>query len=241
VQVQQPSPPWRVFDAAEASPATDAVAGPPASGDPAQWPIQGVPPLAVIAAGLAIVVAAIAVVVVLASPQGSVVGPDDPGGTSAPDSGAIVVVDVGGAVARPGVYRLPGGSRVGDAIEAAGGFSPRVDVDRAGQVLNLAAVLRDGEQVIVPSRDDGAAGRPSGDSGSSGTGGSGGAGGAGLVNLNTASQLELESLPGIGPVTAGKILAARTEAPFRSVDELRERDILGPATFEKIRELVTVG
>ena len=149
--------------------------------------------------------------------------------------GANLVVDVQGAVVHPGVVRLPFGSRVADAITAAGGYGPRVATDRVGQALNLAALVKDGDQVVVPSRDDpGAA--PSGRSTGSGTA----AGGGAPVDLNHATAAELDALPGIGPVTAAKIVDARDEQAFASVEDLRTRKIVGAATFDKIKALVVV-
>jgi competence protein ComEA len=145
-------------------------------------------------------------------------------------------VDVQGAVVRPGIVHLPSGSRIADAIAAAGGYGPRVAADRVGQMLNLAALLKDGDQVIVPSRDDPAAGPAATGGGPTATG----SGGSGPVDLNRATAAELDGLPGIGPVTATKIIAARDEQAFSSVDDLRTRKILGQATFDKIKSLVVV-
>jgi competence protein ComEA len=163
--------------------------------------------------------------------------PSSSNGLSSAAVGGALVVDVQGAILRPGVIELATGSRVGDAIAAAGGYGPRVDAERAGRELNLAAELHDGDRIVVPSRDDPTPGTGAGASGSGG--GSGGAAG-GLVDLNTATATELDALPGVGPVTAQKIIDARAEKPFASVDELRERKIVGPSTFEKLRDLVTV-
>jgi competence protein ComEA len=145
---------------------------------------------------------------------------------------APLVIDVAGAVARPGIVHVPPGSRVGDAIRLAGGFGPRADLAATTSLLNLAAPLADGTKVLVPELGHGSTRPATGPSGS---------GRGGLVDLNHATQAELEELPGIGPVTAGKIIQARDEQPFGSVDELRGRAVIGPSTFDKVRELVTVG
>jgi competence protein ComEA len=161
----------------------------------------------------------------------------EPGG-AVDDAATDVVVEIVGAVLRPGVFQLPSGSRVGDLIEAAGGYGPRVDTARAEEELNLAATLSDGDQVRVPSRDDAPAGASAGPAGGGASGGTGSAGGP--IDINTATQAQLEELPGIGPATAQKIIAAREEAPFATVEELRTRGVLGEKTFENLRELVTV-
>lgn len=164
-------------------------------------------------------------------------GAPRPSADGSPGSAAgALVVDVQGAVLRPGVIQLAAGSRVADAIAAAGGYGPRVDAERAGRELNLAAELHDGERIVVPSRDD----PPGPGAQASGAGGAPGGAPGGLVDLNTATATELDALPGVGPVTAQKIIDARAEKPFATVDELRERKIVGASTFEKLRDLVTV-
>ena len=234
------SPPWRVFD----TPAAERT-GAPGKGAadataPGGLPIQPVALLGVLGAFALGIVA----ILIAAGSMGSdreVEGPGTAAGfvaSSEPGSAAgLLVVDVAGAVVSPGVYRLAPGSRVGDAVRAAGGYGPRVDVERVAAELNLAATLTDGAQIRVPSRDD-----PGG--GAAGTGGSdGGQGGgaSGSIDLNKASESELESLPGIGPVTAAKIIAAREDAPFRSIDELRDRGLVGEKTFDSLKALITVG
>ena len=241
------SPAWRVFDgpqAAEGS-AEGAAAAPGAGGAPKAGALA--PDRRPALAGLAGAAAIGAMALVIAIGGGgttTIEGPETglgavPGGSADVAPGGELVVDVAGAVVNPGLYRLGTGARVGDAIEAAGGFSPRVDVDRVGIELNLAAILTDGAQIRVPSRDDPSAPPAVGAGGGGGSGG--GRGGGGLVNLNTATASELDTLPGIGPVTAAKIIEARATAPFRTVEELREREIVGEKTFENLRDLVTVG
>jgi competence protein ComEA len=160
------------------------------------------------------------------------------GGSSDPRD---IVVEVNGAVRRPGLYHLSLGSRVGDAIAAAGGYSGRIDAI-AAQSLNLAARVTDGQQIHAPGRDERIA--PDASSGA-GAGAARGAGGAapaptGPVDLNSATAPELEALPAIGPATAAKIIAARQERRFGSVQELRDRKIVGAATLARIKDLVTV-
>jgi competence protein ComEA len=144
-----------------------------------------------------------------------------------------VVVDVAGKVRRPGIVRLPVGSRVVDALEAAGG--PRRGADVTG--LNLARVLVDGEQVVVgvpaPPGVAPAIAAPPSSGGLPGT--------SPLVNLNTATQVELETLPGVGPVTASAILQWRTDnGAFTAVDELMEVSGIGEATLAELAPFVTI-
>jgi competence protein ComEA len=139
-----------------------------------------------------------------------------------------LIVDVAGAVRRPGVYEFHDGDRVVDAIGAAGGATAKASLDG----LNLAAPLSDGIQILVP-REPGSAGIPTGPVGSAGP--------AAPVNVNTASATELEALPGIGEVIAQAIVDYRTEnGPFATVDALLDVSGIGDATLEDIRDLVSV-
>jgi competence protein ComEA len=140
---------------------------------------------------------------------------------------ARVVVDVVGAVRRPGLYRLEQGSRIADAVARAGGATGKADLAQ----VNLAAPLADGEQVVVPRRGaPGAA--PSG-------AGTGAGGSTGPVHLSTATLDQLDSLPGIGPVTAQKILDYRAKhGAFSSVDELDAVPGIGPSRMDQLRDLV---
>jgi len=148
---------------------------------------------------------------------------------------ARVVVDVVGAVRRPGLYRLSQGSRIADAVARAGGATPKAVLAQ----VNLAAPLADGEQIVVPRRGAaGTAGLGSSGAGSPGSGGSG-AGPAAPVQLSTATLEQLDTLPGVGPVTAQKILDYRTKhGAFQSVDELDAVPGIGPKRLEQLRDLV---
>ncbi len=129
-------------------------------------------------------------------------------------------VYITGAVLAPGVYELPVGSRVQDAVEAAGGFLP----DAAREQVNLAALVEDGIQIHIPfltttSRTQG-----------------------GRVNINTATADELATLPGIGPTTAQRIVEYRLQHGFfRTIQDIQNVPGIGPTTFEKIRDYITVG
>lgn len=157
----------------------------------------------------------------------------------AASTSATIVVDVQGGVAEPGVRELPAGSRVADAIAAAGGYATDADLVSAAGSINLAAPLLDGAQVRVPRVGDAAA-LPSAAAGGSGTGGSD-VGSGGTVNLNTATPEELDALPGIGAVTVQKIVAARQERPFTSLDDAVQRGVLNRGQLEDIQGLATAG
>jgi competence protein ComEA len=146
--------------------------------------------------------------------------------SASPSPEVVLLVDVAGWVRRPGVYEFAEGARVIDAIEAAGGPRPGAVL----QALNLAALLVDGTQILVPREgEEGVALAAEG------------AVAGGLVNVNTATAVELEELPGIGEVIAQAIIDRRTESgPFTSVDQLLDVSGIGDATLEDIRELVTV-
>lgn len=178
---------------------------------------------------------------------GPAAGAGVPTGAGAPTTGPLIVVDVSGKVRRPGIQRLPAGSRVADALRAAGGVRPGANTDG----LNRARLLVDGEQVLVggPAAATGAgAGSGAGGAGAAASGAGSGAGAGGTVagagpatpvSLNTATAEQLDTLPGVGPVLAQHIIAYRTEhGGFRSVDELREVNGIGDRRFADLRNLV---
>jgi competence protein ComEA len=242
--VEPSSAPWRVLETTE-----------PAPRDPTSGP-RGRPWIAIAAALVAIAIVGVAALAA-AQPQ-PVIGIDgaaDLGAgaieagwprSTASGSGSLgspgpdVVVEVGGAVARPGVYRLAPGARICDAVAAAGGYGPSVDVGEAERTLNLAAPVRDGDKIHVPVRGEASPSQgPATTGGASGDGA--GTGDGGVIDVNRATAEQLDTLPGVGPATAAKIIAAREERPFTSVDELGSRKVVGAATLAKIRALVTVG
>ena len=166
-----------------------------------------------------------------------------PGGSAItllpPPSPVPLVVYVSGAVARPDIYTMPVGSRLRDAIQAAGGLSSQADP----QSLNLAAFLEDGMkiQVVQIVKTPIAAGAMTGTSNSSATGLSQGVASS-LVNINTASQQELDTLAGIGPALAQRIIAYRTaKGPFTKIEDIQNVSGIGAVTFEKIKDMITIG
>ena len=159
----------------------------------------------------------------------------------APPTALPLTVDVSGAVVNPGVYQLSQGSRVQDAIQAAGGFQPEADLG----AVNQAQELVDGTRLQIPFLPTPVPTSQPGERSQAfdipttvpeiSTQ-------PGLININTASQAQLESLPRIGPVTAQKIIAYReANGPFKKIEDLMDVSGIGPATLEAIRELITVG
>ncbi|HET6684066.1 MAG TPA: ComEA family DNA-binding protein [Gaiella sp.] len=149
------------------------------------------------------------------------------GGAGSAARTPLLFVHVVGAVRRAGLFRLRDGSRVADAVARAGGPTRRADL----AAVNLAAPLVDGQQVVVPRR---------GPTGSAAAVGAGGPGSGVKVSLASATIEQLDELPGVGPVTAQKIVDWRTtHGPFRSVDDLDDVPGIGPARIEQLRDLVT--
>jgi competence protein ComEA len=160
-------------------------------------------------------------------------------------------VEISGGVAQPGVLELPDGSRLIDGISAAGGWGERVDPLRVELCLNLAAPLEDGSAIRIPTRDDrlllgltgvecGPLYSSAGEIAAAATGGGAETGATGgKIDLNKATAEELDTLPGIGPATAAKIIASRAESRFIIVDDLRARGLISERVLGEIRALVT--
>lgn len=152
-----------------------------------------------------------------------------------PATPAPIIVHVAGAVNAPGVHTLPFGSRVKDAIEKSGGLADSAD----SNLINLAEPIRDGMQIWVPEQQaDQDSHTPPGQTGQEGND----AHPADLTNINTASQAELETLPGIGPAKAQAIIQFRLEnGPFNEIADIQSVSGIGSVTFEKLRAYITVG
>ena len=154
-----------------------------------------------------------------------------------------VAVHVIGAVPRPGLYEFPEGARVQDAIDAAGGLLTSANID----AVNLAALLVDGEQLTIPykSGEEPVAGTdtstgPDLPNSNTNDSDSSGSENPDLININTASLEELDSLPGIGPTTAQRIIDYRnTNGPFTTIDEIMDVSGIGPSTYDEIKDLIT--
>ena len=181
---------------------------------------RGVWALAMVAG---LVVCAAAFVAWQSRPQATSVPPVQSSGVAAPSvAPSVLVVSVNGRVRRPGLVRLPAGARVADAIEAAGGALPDTDLSQ----VNLARKVVDGELIVIGITPPPAAAAPSA---------------GGLVNLNTATMAELQTLPGIGAVLAQRIMDYRTShGGFRSVNDLRQVDGIGESKFAQLKDRVTV-
>jgi competence protein ComEA len=150
--------------------------------------------------------------------------------SESPEAAGRLLVHVAGAVARPGVYEFEKGARVVDALRAAGGPVPGADVNS----INLARPLSDGERVYVPRKGEAP---PPEAGGPAGTGSSAGQ----KVNINTATATELDSLPGVGPVLAQRIVDYRSKhGPFRSVRDLMKVEGIGQKKFDALKDYVTV-
>lgn len=155
-------------------------------------------------------------------------------GAAEASAAALAVVHVVGAVMRPGVYELPAGSRVRDAVAAAGGMLGSAAPD----AINQARLVADGEQLRVPTQEEASAGIALGGAAAGAVGGDAG----GKVNINTADAAALDTLPGVGPATAKKIVDDRAaNGPFRTVEDLMRISGIGPKRLEQLRDLVTTG
>lgn len=147
------------------------------------------------------------------------------------DSQKMISVDISGAVKNPGVYKLSEGARAEEAIASAGGFAKTANQEYISKYLNMAQKITDGTKIYVPFDGDPA---PVG----AGQGGSvAGSNTEAKVNINTASQAELEALPGIGPVTASKIISDR---PYQKTEDLTYKKVVSKAVFEKIKDSIVV-
>ena len=157
--------------------------------------------------------------------------------SSVKTSDPVLMVDVEGGVVKPGVYRIGENGRIQDAILAAGGFSTDADKDKTQHSINLAAKVSDGMKIYVPRIGEQAIRESTDTTSTTGSEGVAGDSTTGLININSASVSELDSLPGVGLVTADKIIANR---PYGSLDELVSKKAVGKSVFEKIKERIAL-
>jgi len=168
-----------------------------------------------------------------------VIVPEEQASTSPGESGELVI-DIAGGILQPGVYKLPSGSILEDAILMAGGFSSQADLSVIEREINRAQLLEDHSKVYIPKIGDqfiASLPLPSGSSSSSPLTGSP----AALININSASLAELDTLPGIGPATAQNILDfKKLNGPFTKKEDLKLVPGIGESKYEKIKELITL-
>ena len=141
------------------------------------------------------------------------------------DSSDTILIDVSGAVVNPGVYSLPASSRISDALERAGGITSEADTTYIAKAINKAQILQDGQKVFIPLAESEGAGVAAADTQSQ------------MININTASVSELDVLPGVGQVTADKIIANR---PYTSLEDLINKKSVSQSVFEKIKDKITL-
>lgn len=202
----------------------------PLEGRVNQW-LEAHRTLVLAVVGLLIATAALVFALRWQAPAPIVIEPPDPSATPLPTatSGPMQVY-ISGAVVRPDVYTLPPGAIVRDAVEAAGGLTADADRDR----INLAQHLSDGEHVHIPRVGEAPTPAPQVSAGTPTP--------SGPIDINTATQAELETLPGIGPALAQRIIEYREEhGPFTSIEQIQNVSGIGPAKFEAIKDLITVG
>lgn|SRR3989338_1798441 len=153
-------------------------------------------------------------------------------------AGRRIKVDIEGSVVKPGVYEFDDEGRISDAISAAGGLNDEADITWIEKNMNKAAKLIDGGKIYIPANGEtgfSTSAKATADGQNSGSNLLGVT--TGLININSASQTDLESLPGVGPVTAGKIIDGR---PYQTIEELKSKKALGNALFDKIKDKLTL-
>ncbi|MCJ7826428.1 ComEA family DNA-binding protein [Patescibacteria group bacterium] len=144
-------------------------------------------------------------------------------------SGRLVVVDIEGAIEKPGLYELAEGSRVEELLQKAGGLSQDADSVWVGKTLNRAALLQDGGKLFIPTKGDASVLESAKKESVVGA--------VSLISINSASAKELDTLPGVGEVTSQKIISGR---PYQTIEELLSRKIVGQSAFEKIKGQITL-